>query len=176
MELPEFWDVIESSRRGATGDTDVQMGQLRSRLLKLSAEEVLSFGALLFHLHSESYRGDLWGAAFLINGGCSDDGFDYFRAWLIAQGKSVYEAAVAKPDSLAEVARPDEMELEELLGVPAEVYQELTGQDDFYSRLPASPRREIPDAEFAVWSDGEGDMDEAKARRAYPRLYEAFWE
>lgn len=176
MELPEFWEVIDESRRGSAGDIDVQMSQLRARLAMLSVEEILSFGALLFRLHSESYRGDLWGAAFLVNGGCSDDGFDYFRAWLIAQGRAVYESAVAQPDSLAAVAQPDGMELEELLGVPADVYRELTGRDDFYSRLPARQRRAIPDAEFAVWSDGEGDIDEAKARRAYPRLYKAFWE
>jgi hypothetical protein len=30
---------------------------------------------------------DQWGAAYLANGGCSDDGFDYFRGWLIGQGR-----------------------------------------------------------------------------------------
>ena len=37
----------------------------------------------------DSYRWDLWGAAYLANGGCSDDGFDYFRGWLIGQGRKV---------------------------------------------------------------------------------------
>jgi len=26
------------------------------------------------------------GAAYIINGGCSDDGFEYFRRWLVLQG------------------------------------------------------------------------------------------
>ncbi|MFL6076856.1 MAG: DUF4240 domain-containing protein [Mycobacteriales bacterium] len=38
---------------------------------------------------AESYQGDLWGAAYLINGGASDDGFDYFRGWLIARTRGV---------------------------------------------------------------------------------------
>jgi hypothetical protein len=152
------------------------MTQLHAELAKIPADEVLGFGELLYRLHSESYRADLWGAAFLINGGCSDDGFDYFRAWLIAQGRSTYEAALDNPDSLASVALPDQMELEELLGLPADVYEELTGQDNFYDRLPKAPRRDIPDEEFEIWSDGEGDIDEAKARKVYPKLFEAFWE
>ncbi len=35
--------------------------------------------------------------------GCSDDSFDYFRGWLIAQGKDVYHAALRDPDSLVDV-------------------------------------------------------------------------
>ncbi|MFE5591185.1 DUF4240 domain-containing protein [Streptomyces sp. NPDC056549] len=33
-------------------------------------------------------------AAYMVNGGCCDDGFDYFRGWLIAQGRNVFERAV----------------------------------------------------------------------------------
>ena len=47
-----------------------------------------------------AYRQELWGAAYLINGGCSDDGFVYFLGWLIAQGRDVYQAALPDPDSL----------------------------------------------------------------------------
>ena len=43
-------------------------------------------------------------AASLILGGCSDDGFEYFRGWLIAQGREVFERSVADPDSLADLS------------------------------------------------------------------------
>jgi hypothetical protein len=36
----------------------------------------------------------MWVAAYLMNGGCSDDGFDYFRGWLIAQGRTTLEQVV----------------------------------------------------------------------------------
>lgn len=42
-------------------------------------------------------------AASLILGGCSDDGFEYFRGRLIAQGREVFERSVADPDSLADL-------------------------------------------------------------------------
>src|SRR5205823_6840092 len=44
------------------------------------------------------YRHDMWAGAYLIGGGCSDDGFISFRARLIAQGRDWYKKA--SPDSL----------------------------------------------------------------------------
>lgn len=41
-------------------------------------------------------------AAYLIGGGCSDDGFTDFRFGVIAQGRDWYEKAAACPDSLAD--------------------------------------------------------------------------
>lgn len=47
---------------------------------------------------------DLCGAAARIFGGwCCDDGFRYFRRWLVGQGRATFESAVALPDSLAGV-------------------------------------------------------------------------
>ena len=59
----------------------------------------------------------------MINGGSSDDGFHYFRAWLISRGQAVYEAAVANPDSLAGLTEPerDDYEFEDLWGVALDV-------------------------------------------------------
>lgn len=37
-------------------------------------------------MHGALYRRDLWAAAYIIGGGCSDDSFIDFRAGLIAQG------------------------------------------------------------------------------------------
>jgi hypothetical protein len=52
---------------------------------------------------ADSYRNLLWAAAYLINGGCSDDGFESFRCWLIVQGRTVFERSVADPDTLADL-------------------------------------------------------------------------
>jgi hypothetical protein len=40
----------------------------------------------------------------VINRRCSDDGFDYFRSWLMLQGRETFGRAVAAPDSLADLA------------------------------------------------------------------------
>lgn len=51
-----------------------------------------------------AYQWLLWAAAYIIEGGCSDDGFMDFRYGLISRGRSVFERALADPDSLADVA------------------------------------------------------------------------
>ena len=174
MDERTFWDLIAQSQRNTARDPDRQLEQLRQLLAKLSADEVVEFGSIFWRLHGVSYRADLWGAAYLINGGCSDDAFDYFRAWLIAQGRSAFEAALDNPDSLAAIAEEDETEFEEMLSVAPDVYQQLTGKDDFYKRLPLSERFDLPDSAFGTWSDGQGDLDPHKARRIYPKLFQKF--
>lgn len=47
-----------------------------------------------------------------MNDGCSDDGFRYFCRWLISEGRARFDAALASPDSLAELPRRDYFELE----------------------------------------------------------------
>ncbi len=38
----------------------------------------------------------------VVNGGCSDDGFEYFRGWLIGQGGAYFEAALKDPERAAD--------------------------------------------------------------------------
>ena len=73
---------------------------VRARLEKLRPEDIVSFDVHYDALRFRAYRKELWGAAYLMNGGCSDDGFEYFRAWLISRGKKVYEQVLSDPDSL----------------------------------------------------------------------------
>ena len=54
-------------------------------------------------LGAEAHDWNLWGAAYLMKGGCSDDAFDYFRGWLVAQGRRTWERALRDPDTLAEL-------------------------------------------------------------------------
>lgn len=53
------------------------------------------------------YRYDLWAAAYLIGGGCSDDSFTDFRAGLIGQGCDWYEQATTSSDSGSGRCRTD---------------------------------------------------------------------
>jgi hypothetical protein len=162
MDRNEFWQVIEGSRRGS--DLDAQIESLRERLSSYAPSDVADFHKHLQKLLAESYAWTLWGAAYLINGGCSDDGFDYFRGWLIAQGRQWFERASADPDLLADLpGLEDFAELEEIWYVANQVYEEKTG-----SRVPMEsiPRREL----------GEGwDFDDhEEMKRRYPRLFAKF--
>jgi hypothetical protein len=167
MDRDAFWRIIDNSRCGS--DLDRQIEKLNERLTALSAEELIEFERHLTTLSCESYSWDLWGAAYLINGGCSDDGFEYFRSWLIAQGRSTFESAVVDPDSLADL--PDlggDVELEELSYVAQRAYEDKTGKplpDEVYQGVQ---RRELgEDWDF----DDPGEM----ARR-YPKLFAKFGE
>jgi Protein of unknown function (DUF4240) len=102
MSEETFWSIINAAR--GQGGERAHTRRLSQALEKRTADEVLSF-----YLHYQRFfdladRGDIWAAGVLLNGGHgSDDGFAYFRNWLIAQGAEVLHAALANPDSLADV-------------------------------------------------------------------------
>ena len=104
------------------------MKALRTVVHDLSPEEIISFEVAFHRYLNEAYTWDLWGAAYVIHGGCSDDGFEYFRRWLVSRGRDVYEAALADPDSLAQrdmQPGPDNAwELEEIYYVARDVFEE----------------------------------------------------
>jgi hypothetical protein len=99
-----FWELVDESRHRAKGHSVIQIALLKEMLEGLPPEEIVAFGHRFDELHARAYTWDLWGAAYLVGGGCSDDGFADFRGWLISQGEEVYESALANPESLAPVA------------------------------------------------------------------------
>jgi len=133
----EFWDVIERVRADAdSADADAVAARATEILALLPPVQIVAAAQVLWDLMADSYRGDLWAAAYLINGGASDDGFEYFRGWLITQGREVFERAVADPDSLADVpavqavaAEAGDLECEEALGIVRDAYLKATGQE-----------------------------------------------
>ncbi|MFI6288056.1 DUF4240 domain-containing protein [Streptomyces sp. NPDC051018] len=102
MDKDQFWAVIEDTRTDARQSGRPFDEILADRLAAGSRQEVLAFDAVFAEVHGAVYRWDLWAAAYLIGGGCSDDGFMDFRAGLITLGRDWYERADAAPDSLAD--------------------------------------------------------------------------
>ncbi|WP_395138289.1 DUF4240 domain-containing protein, partial [Armatimonas sp.] len=123
MNRDEFWQIIETTRLTAKNNIDAQSKQIKAHLKKLPDDELITFHTHFDALYAPTYRMDLWGAAYILNGGCSDDCFDYFRAWLIGRGRAVYEAALVSPDSLVEIAEEEDCEQEELLSIAMEVWR-----------------------------------------------------
>ena len=76
MDAATFWQLIEDSRENAGGDPDEQAEELTDLLSDLPPDEIVAFDQLLHELMAAAYRWDLWAAADIINGGCSDDGFE----------------------------------------------------------------------------------------------------
>lgn len=103
------------------------------RLLDADPEAVLDFARHFEARYNRAYTWELWGAAWVLLDGASDDAFDYFRCWLIGQGREVFEGALHEPDDLADLLGPFDDEIDgdgEELGYAAdEAYEQLTGAD-----------------------------------------------
>ncbi|MFJ3924760.1 DUF4240 domain-containing protein [Streptomyces sp. NPDC090022] len=172
MDTQQFWQLIEDARAEAGGGAGgEEIAERASALLAgRTVPEILGAQQVLWDLLAVSYTHPLWAAAHLVNGGCSDDGFDYFRGWLITQGREVFERAVADPDSLAglagvveSLAGGGELECEDTLGIAWAAYRSATGQ-------------QIPDGAFGIsypaldpdW--GFDFDDEREMARRLPRL------
>jgi hypothetical protein len=132
MTKDEFWKLIDASRRDAE-DVDDQMSNLHDLLVQLPVDEILGFDTCFQECIRDAYTEELGAAAYIVNGGCSDDGFDYFMGWLIAHGRKDFEAVLADPERLADIAERDEhVECESMWSAAATAYEASTGKDDFY--------------------------------------------
>jgi hypothetical protein len=80
VDTQRFWKMIEAARDQVSDPADGQAvaGQASALLAARPREEIVTVQQVLWDLTAGSYRNPLWAAAYLINGGCSDDGFDYF--------------------------------------------------------------------------------------------------
>ncbi|HMP02612.1 MAG TPA: DUF4240 domain-containing protein [Gemmatales bacterium] len=165
MTHEQFWLLIDSARAACDGDRDVLNEQLEERLLDLDAGEIVAFQRILDELMDVSYRWDLWGVAYIVNGGCSDDGFVYFRGWLISQGRQAFEAALADPDStLAALYEPDLVgmcENEGFLFVPHQAYESKTGRDLFEdATLDHAHRAHDDEPAGEPWEEDDSELSQ----------------
>lgn len=107
-----FWDLVQSAKESAGVHANARPAVLERLLVALPATDIQAFQARYEALLLEANRWDLWAAAYLMNGGCSDDCFKYFRDWLISEGRATFVAAIADPETLVEQDRRDFFELE----------------------------------------------------------------
>jgi hypothetical protein len=146
MTADAFWSLIEELREN-TADGDAIVEALSERVDGMTKAKRDGFAQFLDGLRRRAYCPELLGAAYVILGGCSDDGFDMFAGRLVTLGREVFESAVANPDSLAGVDDP--CSCFEVGGLWALAHR---------TRLPSIK----PD-----W-----DLDDpAEVRRRYPRLF-----
>ncbi|MFI9163388.1 DUF4240 domain-containing protein [Kitasatospora aureofaciens] len=141
--------------------------------------EILEYQERFDELHGALYRWDVWAAAYLIGGGCSDDSFIDFRAAVIAQGRGWYQRVAINPDDLAEhplvvaaAAEHDDVLFYEVVNYSATyAFKQLAGDDeDFYEAWNgywnAHPRERLD-----VDMGEDFDFDDAEQmHRRLPRL------
>lgn len=171
-----FWQFIEEAKEQCGQDMDAEICWLKAGLLRMQPEQVLKFHAIMHGYQEAAYKYGLWTAASLLMDGCTDDLFIDFRAWLIAQGKVIYMAALENPDSLAKVEQYGDCEFEMLSYVGNDAYVELTGRD-VYEDYTA----EMRDQMLAEVSGGikyhpmiEYPLEIRDAVAVYPKLGDRF--
>lgn len=130
MTIERFWEIVDRVHRAAKGSMDKKCDLLRSELRKLPPHEVQVFEERFSDCEDKAYTWELWAAAYIIGGGCSDDAFSDFRSSLISMGRDTFERAVASPASLAQMdLDPDSIFYEGYQYIPAEVYEDVTGEE-----------------------------------------------
>lgn len=129
MDAEKFWAIISTTKTNSAGDYQKQQAELEKELLKLTAIKVLEFDNKFRTLRGQVYHWDFWAAAYIINGGCSDDSFSDFRGWLIGQGKAIFEKAVENVESLSELTETNDGDWEGLSYVPTDVYEKMSDNE-----------------------------------------------
>jgi len=170
VHLAGFWTIMDEI--GETTNASRKLATLKTTLNKMTAEEIASFQHALESELAAAYSWDLWGAAYVINGGCSDDCFEYFRQWLISQGQSVFEQAKSNPDALADLIDWQSIEdtlFEELTYIGWDIWCEKTGLT--WDDLSAS---EVEHLSVPSGQPFAEDSDDLRAR--YPELWKRFGE
>jgi hypothetical protein len=192
MDTTEFWQLIAASKAAITSTDfeeaqDEQYNALYELLMQKNVEEIIVFETQFTNLYRVSYRTDIWDAACIVNGGCSDDGFDYFRAWLIGAGQEAYEAVCQDPDNLIlsvpkdiELLDPESeeefyLEFEQLLSVASTAYATKTGQDLYENDLWEKVEPHVVPIPELLGDFLVDDPEKVESlRKAYPRLYARF--
>ncbi len=101
MNVQEFWHIVATVNRLARYQR-YRAEELANYLCNLPREHIVDFYLHFNRLVDKADIGDVYGAGSLLNQNyMSDDGFLYFRYWLISMGQVAYDQALANPDSMA---------------------------------------------------------------------------
>lgn len=163
METDRFWQIIEVSKSKSNGDYEKQQNELEKELLKLSGIEILEFDNKFRTLRGEIYSWDFWAAAYIINGGCSDDSFSDFRGWLIGQGKTIYNSAINDIETLSILKETNNGDWEGLSYVPTDAYKKKTGRD-----IPEGIQENF-EISGEEWEENENEL-----KSKFPKLWKQF--
>ncbi|MGW3148914.1 DUF4240 domain-containing protein [Streptomyces sp. NPDC001177] len=173
-----FWRLLGTAEDSGEPLDDAVAAQLAA----MPAEEILAFEHRFTQLRHAIHRWDVWAAAYLIGGGCSDDRFCDFTAGLVALGPHWYNRANACPDELAEhpavqaaAATGDQEAVfaEDFSFVSCRAYAQLTGNEDGFWEAWET----CSNAHTTNEADGDQGMGEPfdfddtdQMRRRLPRL------
>lgn len=170
MTRDEFWELIEQSREHTDGNTEGQVWELESMLMKKEPEDAISFVKHLQQILADSFTAPLWEVSYLINLNDREDSFEFFRAWMILQGKKAFDLIRENPDAIVDyidhrsVDKDFKLQRPELLSIGFSAWEELTGN------MP----EEMPLDRLEIEMSDEPNLEDEHLEMEYPLLWEVF--
>lgn len=168
-----FWEIVDSSVNN-TENQEAQEIYLVKEIEKLTPKQMIGFRLRTDKLLYDTYNSEMLCAGYIINGGCSDDGFEYFRNWIISRGKEVYYKAKHNPDSLIteHTGGDDYFDFEGFWYVALTAFENKTGKElyDYISDDFKMNERHYPNFEF-TWEEDKPET----MKNICPNLFEKFW-
>jgi hypothetical protein len=170
-----FWKIIDKSLKSNTNQDDQEQFLIKE-IEQLSPKEIIGFRLRTDKLLFDTYNSEMWCAGYIMNGGCSDDGFEYFRNWVISRGKDVYYNAKQNPDNLvSEVAEGEESyEFESFWYVALQAFKQRTGKDlyDYIDNENFKTKEgSYPQFQFTWQEENPESM-----KKVCPKLYDKLWD
>lgn len=169
-----YWSIIDKSLKN-TSNQDAQEQFLIKEIGSLTPKQMIGFRLRTDKLLFDTYNSEMWCAAYLMNGGCSDDGFEYFRNRVISRGKDTYYKAKQNPDSL--IGQVDDnvdiYEFESFWYVALEAFKQKTGKDlyDYIDNDNFKTKEgQYPQFEF-TWQESNPES----MKKICPKLFAKFW-
>jgi hypothetical protein len=168
-----FWNIVDSSVKNSKNQ-DAQERFLVKEIEKLTPKQMIGFRLRTDKLLYDTYNSEMWCAGYIMNGGCSDDGFEYFRNWVISRGKDTYYKAKENSDSLiSEFVEGEEYyDFESFWYTALTAFENKTGKElyDYISDDFKTNEGNYPNFEF-TWKEEEP----ATMKTICPKLFEKMW-
>jgi hypothetical protein len=159
-----FWSLLERTRP-ADEDVGAHAQAIIEALAADGVDAALAWARDLDEALDELDHWDVWGAAYLALGGCSDDAYEYARCWIVGRGSeawararddadaffaSLFRDVANDDDAWARVAELGNLDGEPLLYAGGIAHERLTG-----AWLPARAPREGPRPRGEPWEESE---------------------
>lgn len=170
LDEEKFWTIIDHSLTKSHNQEE-QEHFLLEEIEQLSPTEIIGFQLRTNEFLYETYNSEMWCAGYIMNGGCSDDGFEYFRCWLISRGKNTFYSSKTNPDYLANeiVEGTDFYDFESFWNVATTAFRNKTGKElyDYVDNDKLKTNEEnYPEFKF-TWQ--ENDLESMK--KICPNLF-----
>ena len=167
MDESRFWEIIQTTKDAKPNDFASQQDELAKLLRKMTPDQIILFDNRFRYFRGLANTWPLWGAIYIIHGGCGDDSFNDFREWVIGQGKEFYHATIQNPETLVEVDsdKIEDADWEGLGYIASTVFKELTGKEIPYLHT----FNENTETTGTEWSDEGDDL-----KNMFPKLAEKY--